>query len=160
MLCVWTIPIDLHATYPLWFRHVTCQGLWNVWYHVLDTFLLCFSWSFEPKHCILPSVDAVAGILLCAKTKIAKVRLASYFAEGTANGTVERWKYVIFLALISACFKFFSFQVLDLNCFLLQMIVSFNIPIDLVEMNQSFIKHAEFQNSIERWLQECLKRMR
>ncbi|XP_020108671.1 RNA pseudouridine synthase 5 isoform X1 [Ananas comosus] len=31
-----------------------------------------------------------SGILLCAKTKIAKVRLASYFAEGTANGTVER----------------------------------------------------------------------
>ncbi|KAJ3682818.1 hypothetical protein LUZ60_013045 [Juncus effusus] len=30
-----------------------------------------------------------SGLLLCAKTKAAKVRLASYFAEGTANATIE-----------------------------------------------------------------------
>nr|CAD1841940.1 unnamed protein product [Ananas comosus var. bracteatus] len=58
-----------------------------------------------------------SGILLCAKTKIAKVRLASYFAEGTANGTVERDE-------------------------------------------PEFHKARRISNSIERWLQECLKRMR
>ncbi|XP_072997539.1 RNA pseudouridine synthase 5 isoform X5 [Typha latifolia] len=31
-----------------------------------------------------------SGILLCAKTKLAKVSLASYFSEGTANAGVDR----------------------------------------------------------------------
>lgn len=36
-------------------------------------------------------MDTFSGLLLCAKTKIAKVGLASYFAEGTANARSDRW---------------------------------------------------------------------
>jgi len=34
---------------------------------------------------LLILIDCIIGILLCAKTKLARARLASYFADGTSH---------------------------------------------------------------------------
>jgi len=66
----------------------------------------------------------ISGILLCAKTKLAKTKLAAYFAEGTSlvgSGWVQTWSLVYFLTqLILEKILSITYWILDLNSSFLQ----------------------------------------
>ena len=56
------------------------------------------------------------GLLLCAKTKVAKVRLASYFAEGAINAAKKRCKNfsLILKVFFSSIYIMYAVQVIEM----------------------------------------------
>lgn len=52
-------------------------------------------------------IDCITGILLCAKTKLARAQLASYFADVTSHVGVKRYiKKILQQKIGKSSFKF------------------------------------------------------
>jgi hypothetical protein len=73
----------------------------------------------------------ILGLLLCAKTKLAKAQLAAYFAEGATNAGKSRYKTTLFHnSKKNSCYFFILFKI-------------------FIGMKQIFAKRGKFQSSIE-----------